>query len=121
MDALAEIFSTQGRANRSWYFWHIVLDDIAIVTMVVILVVLGGVVAGPLVLLPILGVVAAGVWAGIAITVKRLHDLGRPGWHWFLLMIPLYNIYLGLILLFQKGTVGANAFGPDPLRASLTS
>jgi uncharacterized membrane protein YhaH (DUF805 family) len=47
--------------------------------------------------------------------VKRLHDLGRPGTHYWLLLIPLYNIYLGLVLLFQKGNNGENIYGPDPL------
>ncbi len=47
--------------------------------------------------------------------VKRLHDLDRPGSHYWLLLIPLYNMYLGLLLLFQRGTQGRNSFGPDPL------
>src|ERR1039457_202175 len=47
--------------------------------------------------------------------VKRLHDLDRPGSHYWLLLIPLYNLYIGLILLFQKGTTGPNKYGPDPL------
>jgi uncharacterized membrane protein YhaH (DUF805 family) len=29
--------------------------------------------------------------------------------------VPFYNIYLSIILLFQKGTTGANRFGSDPL------
>jgi uncharacterized membrane protein YhaH (DUF805 family) len=40
----------------------------------------------------------------INITVKRLHDLGRPGTHCLLLLIPVYNIYFSIILLFKKGT-----------------
>ena len=47
--------------------------------------------------------------------VKRLHDLGRPGWHYWLLLIPLYNIYLAIVLLFVKGTPGTNPYGVDPL------
>lgn len=117
MDAFFELFSTQGRANRTWYFWHILLDDLAIATLAIVLVMIGVLTGSPLVVLPILGVLAAGVWAAIAVTVKRLHDLDRPGWHWFLLGVPLYNIYLGLVLLFAKGTDGPNRFGLDPLSA----
>lgn len=47
--------------------------------------------------------------------VKRLHDLSRPGTHYWLLLIPLYGQYLGLVLLFQTGTRGPNEFGPDPI------
>jgi uncharacterized membrane protein YhaH (DUF805 family) len=50
--------------------------------------------------------------------VKRLHDLDRPGTHYWLLLVPFYNIYLSLVLLFQKGTDGSNRYGADPLAAS---
>lgn len=115
MDVLLDLFTMQGRANRAWYFWHILLDDLAMFTAGFGLIALAIVTGIPLLFLPAVGVFAAGIWAGICITAKRLHDLGRPSWHWWLLCIPLYNIYLGLVLLFQKGTDGPNAFGPDPL------
>ena len=115
MDPLIELFSFDGRVNRGWYFLHIVLDDLVIITLTILLLVMGGIFSTPLLFLPILGVIFSGIWAAIAVTVKRLHDLDRPGWHWWLLMIPLYNIYLGLVLLFGRGTIGPNRFGPDPL------
>ena len=49
--------------------------------------------------------------------VRRLHDLGRSGWHFWLLMVPLYNLYLYIVLLFSQGHSGANEYGPDPLSA----
>jgi len=118
MDKIADLFSFEGRANRAWYFWHILLDDLAIVTAVAIFILLFVVTGSPIFVLPGVGAAVAGLWGGIAITVKRLHDLDRPGWHWFLLGVPLYNIYLGLVLLFARGTWGENQFGLDPLQAS---
>ena len=115
MDALLELFSFQGRANRSWYFWHIVIDDFVIFALALAMIVMGVLVGVPLVALPLAGVMLGGIAAAIAVTVKRLHDIDRPGWHWFLLAIPLYNIYLGFKLLFERGTQGDNRFGPDPL------
>lgn len=115
MDVLIDLMSFQGRANRSWYFWHILLDDIAIFTVVLTLVVLGTVLGGPLFFIPVAGGLMAGFWAAVCVTVKRLHDLDRPAWHWWLLTVPFYNIYLGFTLLFSKGTVGPNQFGADPL------
>jgi uncharacterized membrane protein YhaH (DUF805 family) len=44
--------------------------------------------------------------------VKRLHDLDRPGTHYWPLLIPFYNIYLMLVLFFKKGTEGPNRYGP---------
>jgi len=121
MDKLVDLFTFEGRANRSWYFWHVFLDDLAMVTLIVALVLIGSVLGDPLGLLVVpalVSVVAGGFWAAIAVTVKRLHDLERPGWHWWLLVIPLYNIVLGLVLVFKRGTIGPNTFGPDPLMVS---
>lgn len=50
--------------------------------------------------------------------VRRLHDLDRPGTHWWLALVPIYNLYLGILLTFKKGTTGANRYGPDPLLQS---
>ncbi len=47
--------------------------------------------------------------------VKRLHDLGRPGWHAVMDFIPIANIFFNFQLLLQKGTTGPNKYGPDPL------
>jgi uncharacterized membrane protein YhaH (DUF805 family) len=110
-----DLFTTQGRANRAWYLWHIVLDDLVIVSLVIAMITLSVILSTPLLVIPLIGVILGGVWAAITITVKRLHDLGRPGWHWFLLGVPIYNIYLGLVLLFKRGSWGDNQFGPDPL------
>ncbi len=65
--------------------------------------------------------VLAAVLADIPITVKRLHDLGRPGWHCCLLLVPGYNVYLAGILAFRGGTLGANMHGTDPQQAGLNS
>ena len=35
--------------------------------------------------------------------VKRLNDLGRHGINGLLLLVPVYNIYLLLLLVFKKG------------------
>jgi len=44
---------------------------------------------------------------GIAVAVRRMHDVGKSGWF---VLIPIYN----LILACSNGEVGENEFGPDP-------
>ena len=51
------------------------------------------------------------------LVIRRLHDLGKPGSHLWLLLVPMYNIYLHLVLLFAKGVSGNNQYGPDPATA----
>ena len=115
MDAILELFTFDGRANRSWYFWHIVLDDFIIIALMLTLVMLTAGAGGGLWVPPMIGAIGGGIWAAIAVTVKRLHDLDRPGWHWWLMIVPFYNIYLGFVLLLARGTEGSNQYGADPL------
>ena len=116
---MSDIFSMNGRFCRSKY----VLTTLLITVVTYALAFMVGVVIG----LAGLGEDAAGAVGGVMglcgqivlafVMVKRLHDLDRPGWHFWLLLVPLYNIYLGLVMLFVKGTTGANRFGPDPVTA----
>ena len=48
--------------------------------------------------------------------VKRLHDIDRSGAWWWAMFVPGFNIFLALMLLFVKGTVGVNQFGNNPLQ-----
>ncbi len=52
------------------------------------------------------------------LVVSRLHDLGRPGYHYFLSWIPLYNLYFAVVLLFKKGEDFDNKYGADTLGKS---
>lgn len=35
--------------------------------------------------------------------VKRLHHIGRSGYHYFLIFFPIYNLFLFVCLFFQRG------------------
>ena len=54
---------------------------------------------------------------GLAVSVRRLHDLDRTGW-WLLLIFTVIGIIVLLVWDCMRGTVGPNRFGPDPLAAS---
>jgi uncharacterized membrane protein YhaH (DUF805 family) len=57
---------------------------------------------------------------GLAVSVRRLHDLDRTGW-WMLIMLTGIGIILLLIWFCLRGTPGPNRYGPDPLTpASIT-
>ncbi len=45
---------------------------------------------------------------GLAVGVRRMHDVGKSGWY---LLIPFYNFYLTI----NEGVIGENQYGPDPL------
>lgn len=47
-------------------------------------------------------------------SVRRLHDLGRPGREVLLFLVPFYNIYFSLTLCFTRGSSDENEYGPAP-------
>ena len=51
---------------------------------------------------------------GIAVSIRRLHDLDRTGW-WLLLILTIIGGIVLLAWFCMRGTVGPNRFGPDPL------
>ncbi len=44
---------------------------------------------------------------GLAVGVRRMHDVNKSGWY---ILIPIYN----LILACTDGTSGDNEYGEDP-------
>jgi uncharacterized membrane protein YhaH (DUF805 family) len=53
----------------------------------------------------------------ISVSVRRLHDLDKSGWWWWLWLLPLIGWIIMLIWYLGRGTVGPNAYGPDPIGA----
>lgn len=51
----------------------------------------------------------------ISVIVRRLHDGGRSGWWYWIVLIPIVGMIVLLVWLASKGTEGANRYGPDPL------
>jgi uncharacterized membrane protein YhaH (DUF805 family) len=51
---------------------------------------------------------------GIAVTVRRLHDIGKSGWMYLVAFIPIAGFIWLLILLIKEGDQGNNAYGEDP-------
>lgn len=51
---------------------------------------------------------------GLAVLVRRLHDVGKSGWFCFIILIPLVGVIWILVLLFTDSQVGPNKYGPNP-------
>ena len=96
-----------GRARRSEY-WYFVLFNFLIGTAV-------GVVTG-LIGIDWLSYIysVALLVPGIAVGVRRLHDIGKSGWWLLISFIPLIGGIWLIILMAKEGDPGNNAFGPDP-------
>lgn len=50
----------------------------------------------------------------LAVTVRRMHDIGKSGWTIFVAFIPLAGPIWFLVLLVTEGNYGENYYGLDP-------
>lgn len=50
---------------------------------------------------------------GLAVAVRRLHDVGKSGW-WLLIAFTIIGIFLILYWYCQDSEPGANKYGPNP-------
>jgi uncharacterized membrane protein YhaH (DUF805 family) len=116
---MSNVFSMQGRLSRKQYVLYSMIIMAVTYACAFAVGFVSGVSGSGLEAAGALGFLigAVGGAAQAFIAVRRLHDLGKPGWHYWLFFVPLYNIYLGLVLLFTRGVTGANQYGPDPATA----
>jgi uncharacterized membrane protein YhaH (DUF805 family) len=96
-----------GRACRSEFWFWALFSLIANIVASIIDLGLGVGFVGLIVALALL-------LPGIAVAVRRLHDIDRTGW-WLLIAFTGIGIILLLVWDCIKGTSGPNRFGADPL------
>ena len=104
----------KGRARRSEY-WYFALLNILLAFGFYFIDTLLGInfdtnAGGPFYTVFFLGTLIP----GIAVAVRRMHDLNKTGWSLFLIFFPFIGPIWLLFLLCSDGTKGENKYGPDP-------
>lgn len=51
---------------------------------------------------------------GLAVKVRRLHDIGLSGWWILAACVPIVGGFIDLFFCLKRGDAGENRFGPDP-------
>lgn len=115
-------FQFKGRASRSEYWWFFLLSFLF---------------AWPL----LLSEFEEGTWftilsfiyfmltvsvfiPGAAVWTRRMHDVGRSGWSWLFIFLPIVGVIMIFRWLTKKGDLEDNRFGPPdnlPFATSSTS
>jgi uncharacterized membrane protein YhaH (DUF805 family) len=96
-----------GRASRSEFWYWVLFSLIAAFAAAILDGIIGFTLFYP--------IVSLGLFLpGLAVTVRRLHDVDKSGW-WFLIVFTGIGAIVLIVWYCTKGTPGPNRFGPDPL------
>ena len=97
-----------GRARRSEYWFAFLFYFLVYIGALFIDAVIGTV------------IVISSLWALatlvplLALSVRRLHDLGRSGWYYLMGLIPFAGPIILLVFFVEDSQKGDNAFGQYP-------
>jgi uncharacterized membrane protein YhaH (DUF805 family) len=104
----------EGRARRKEYWYFVLFNILAGITLGIIDNVTGT-------LNPETGMgLLSGLYSlavlipTIAVSIRRLHDTDRSGWWLLIALIPLIGGLVLLVFFVLDGTPGTNQYGPNP-------
>ena len=95
------------RSRRSEYWWFSVINTVIYSVLLAL-----SVIAAPWFLFVAMGFIFTWFIPSIAVTVRRMHDVGKSGWF---MLIPIYNFILTLL----DSEAGTNKYGPNPKTGAL--
>ena len=113
---ISEVFKKyavfSGRATRAEY-WYFMLFNLIVITL---LEVASFFIEDKYLILSIISVAYSLVVIipSIAVFVRRMHDIGKSGWWWFICLIPVIGVIWFIILLVTDSEPGENKYGPNP-------
>lgn len=106
-----------GRARRAEY-WYFVLTNLLLIVPFYILGFVGAATESTALSVlgfSVYGILALGIFLpSLAVAVRRLHDINKSGWNYFIVLIPLIGSIILLVWFFTDGNRHTNNYGPDP-------
>jgi uncharacterized membrane protein YhaH (DUF805 family) len=115
LEVLKKYAVFSGRARRKEYWFFVLFNAIFAIAAMVLDNILGLAIEdvgyGPFYILYALATIVP----GLAVSVRRLHDIGKSGWYILLAMIPCVGAIILLIFDLTPGDPGDNEYGPDPI------
>ncbi len=106
LDAVKSVFSQyatfSGRARRSEYWYFVLFNYIVSIVLVLTGVQMLSYIWSLATLIP-----------GLAVAVRRMHDIGKSGWFLLIGFIPIVG-FIWLLVLCCKDSQPDNQYGPNP-------
>ena len=104
-----------GRARRSEYWYFVLFNLIFGIVAIILDNVLGIAMEGMGNYGPLYSLYSIVVFIpGLAVLVRRLHDVGKSGWMFFIALIPIIGAIWLLVLLATDSEAGSNKWGENP-------
>jgi uncharacterized membrane protein YhaH (DUF805 family) len=115
IDVFAKTFDYRGRARRKEYWIYALAMLLGAATLFSFEILFGwfdsdmgwGPLTGSLAVLTFP--------TSLAVAVRRLHDTGKSGWWYLIILIPFVGPVVLLCFMATAGTPGINKYGADPL------
>lgn len=119
LKVLKQYADFSGRARRKEYWMFVLFNMIFTIVAMILDNVLGiameGIGYGPLYGLYSLAMLIP----GLAVAVRRLHDVGKSGWMILIALIPLIGAIWLLVLMVTDSNPGENQYGQNPKEATV--
>lgn len=114
LKALKQYADFKGRARRKEY-WMFFLFNIIFAILAALIDNLVGTASPELGYGIFYGIYALAVLIpGLAVTVRRFHDVGKSGWMYFIILIPLIGVIWFMVLMVRDSESGSNKWGENP-------
>ncbi len=122
-EAIKHVFSNyanfNGRARRSEYWYFAVFTAIIGTVLNILTAALNGSSGDGSTLGMIVGLIAMVVGIALfipslAVSIRRLHDIGKSGWFILLNIIPVIGTFIVLYFCIKDSETGENMYGPNP-------
>jgi uncharacterized membrane protein YhaH (DUF805 family) len=114
LDVLKNKYATfSGRARRKEYWMFLLINLVVSVALALIDSLIGSVSESGMGLLS--SVYSIGVLIpSLALSVRRLHDIGRTGWWVLISIIPVIGAVVLLVFMLLDSEPGSNRYGANP-------
>lgn len=94
----------KGRASRSQYWYFVLFCVLISIPLAIVDVVIGVRLFSTIFSIAVL-------CPSVCLGIRRLHDLGKPGWFYFLCLVPVVGPIALLVMFCLKGQNEKNKFG----------
>jgi uncharacterized membrane protein YhaH (DUF805 family) len=108
LNVLKNYVGFQGRARRKEYWMFFLFNLIISIVLTVVELAVG------------LESVLTGIYSlaillpSIAVTARRLHDIGKSGWWMLISLVPIIGAIVLLVFTCLDSEEGENKYGPNP-------